>query len=98
MESQFGRQFGASEADIARQQAGMESAFGRSLTAVGQLPGIQNAMDMRRRSAIGHLGGVGSAYEQLSTKTITRSDCKISIWSDKHPCNNYNNTLDLLVQ
>ena len=70
MESQFGRQFGASEADIARQQAGMESAFGRSLTAAGQLPGIQNAMDMRRRSAIGDLSGVGSAYEQLAQRQL----------------------------
>ena len=70
MESQFGRQFGASEADIARQQAGMESAFGRSLQAAGQLPGIQNAMDMRRRSAIGDLSGVGSAYENLAQRQL----------------------------
>ena len=48
----------------------MESAFGRSLQAAGALPGIQNAMDMRRQQAIGQLGGVGSAYENLAQRQL----------------------------
>ena len=70
LESQFGRQYGASQADIARQQAGMESAFGRQLGAAGQLPGLQQGIDMRRQQAIGQLGGVGSAYENLAQRQL----------------------------
>jgi hypothetical protein len=70
IESQLGRQFSGSQADIARQQAGLESAFGRSLQAAGNLPGIQNAMDMRRQQGIQQLGGVGSAYEQLAQRQL----------------------------
>jgi len=70
LESQLGRIYGGSQADIARQQAGMESAFGRSLQAAGQLPGIQQAMDMRRQGAIANLGGVGSAYENLAQRQL----------------------------
>jgi len=70
LESQFGRQYGASQADIARQQQGMESAFGRSLAAAGQLPGLQQQMDMRRQQAIGQLGGVGSARENLAQRQL----------------------------
>ncbi len=70
LESQFGRQFSGSQADIARQQAGMESAFGRQLGAAGQLPGLQQGIDMRRQQAIGQLGGVGSAYENLAQRQL----------------------------
>ena len=70
LESQLGRIYSGSQADIGRQQAGMESAFGRSLQAAGALPGIQNAMDMRRQQAIGQLGGVGSAYENLAQRQL----------------------------
>jgi len=70
LESQMGRQFSGSQADIGRQQAGMESGFGRQLQAAGQLPGIQQGMDMRRRGAIADLGGVGSAYENLAQRQL----------------------------
>jgi len=53
-----------------REQAGMESAYGRQLQAAGQLPGMQQAMDMRRRGAIADLGGVGSAYENLAQRQL----------------------------
>jgi len=53
-----------------REQSGLESAFGRSLQAAGQLPGIQSAMDMRRQQAIGQLGSVGSAYENLAQRQL----------------------------
>jgi hypothetical protein len=66
----MGRQFSGSQADIGRQQAGMESGFGRQLQAAGQLPGIQQGMDMRRRGAIADLGGVGSAYENLAQRQL----------------------------
>ena len=70
LESQMGRQFSGSQADIGRQQAGMESGLGRQLQAAGQLPGIQQGMDMRRRGAIADLGGVGSAYENLAQRQL----------------------------
>jgi len=70
LESQFGRQFSGSQADIGRQQAGMESAFGRQLQAAGQLPGIQQGLDLRRQQAIASLGGVGSAYENLAQRQL----------------------------
>jgi len=70
LESQMGRQFSGSQADIGRQQAGMESGFGRQLQAAGQLPGIQQGIDMRRRGAIADLGGVGSAYENLAQRQL----------------------------
>jgi hypothetical protein len=70
LESQFGRQYGASQADIARQQQGMESAFGRQLAGAGALPGLQQQMDMRRQQAIGQLGGVGTAYENLAQRQL----------------------------
>tara|TARA_R110000822_G_scaffold287663_1_gene408901 strand:- start:3499 stop:4377 length:879 start_codon:yes stop_codon:yes gene_type:complete len=53
-----------------REQAGMESAYGRQLQAAGQLPAIQQGMDVRRQQAIGQLGGVGSAYEQLAQRQL----------------------------
>ena len=53
-----------------REQSGLESAFGRSLQAAGQLPGIQSAMDMRRQQGIGQLGSVGSAYENLAQRQL----------------------------
>ena len=53
-----------------REQAGMESAYGRQLQAAGQLPGMQQAMDMRRQQAIGQLGSVGSAYENLAQRQL----------------------------
>jgi len=53
-----------------REQAGMESAYGRQLQSAGQLPGMQQAMDMRRRGAIADLGGVGSAYENLAQRQL----------------------------
>ena len=53
-----------------REQSGMESGFGRQLQAAGQLPGIQQGMDMRRQQAIGQLGGVGSAYENLAQRQL----------------------------
>ena len=53
-----------------RELSAMESAFGRSLSAAGQLPGIQQAMDMRRQGAIADLGGVGSAYENLAQRQL----------------------------
>jgi len=70
LESQFGRQFSGSQADIGRQQAGMESALGRQLQAAGQLPGIQQGLDLRRQQAIASLGGVGSAYENLAQRQL----------------------------
>ena len=70
LESQFGRQFSGSQADIGRQQAGMESALGRQLQAAGQLPGIQQGIDLRRQQAIASLGGVGSAYENLAQRQL----------------------------
>tara|TARA_R100000988_G_scaffold56744_2_gene28316 strand:+ start:745 stop:1722 length:978 start_codon:yes stop_codon:yes gene_type:complete len=70
LESQLGRQFSGSQADIGRQQAGMESAFGRQLQAAGQLPGIQQGLDLRRQQAIASLGGVGSAYENLAQRQL----------------------------
>ena len=70
LESQFGRQYGASQADIARQQQGMESAFGRQLAGAGALPGLQQQMDIRRQQAIGQLGGVGTAYENLAQRQL----------------------------
>ena len=48
----------------------MESAFGRQLGAAGQLPGLQQGIDMRRQQAIGQLGGVGSAYENLAQRQL----------------------------
>jgi len=53
-----------------REQSGMESGFGRQLQAAGQLPGIQQGMDMRRQQAIGQLGSVGSAYENLAQRQL----------------------------
>ena len=53
-----------------REQMGLESAFGRSLQAAGNLPGIQSAMDMRRQQGIGQLGSVGSAYENLAQRQL----------------------------
>jgi hypothetical protein len=53
-----------------REQSGMESGLGRQLQAAGQLPGIQQGMDMRRQQAIGQLGGVGSAYENLAQRQL----------------------------
>jgi len=53
-----------------RQQSGLESGLGRQLQAAGQLPGIQQGMDMRRRGAIADLGGVGSAYENLAQRQL----------------------------
>ena len=70
LESQLGRLYGGSQADIARQQAGMETGLGRQLQAAGQLPGIQQGIDMRRRGAIADLGGVGSAYENLAQRQL----------------------------
>ena len=48
----------------------MESAYGRQLQAAGQLPGMQQAMDMRRQQGIGQLGSVGSAYENLAQRQL----------------------------
>jgi len=53
-----------------REQSGLESAYGRSLQAAGQLPNMQNALDMRRQQGIQGLGGVGSAYEQLAQRQL----------------------------
>ena len=53
-----------------REQSGMESGLGRQLQAAGQLPGIQQGIDMRRRGAIADLGGVGSAYENLAQRQL----------------------------
>ena len=53
-----------------RQQLSMESGLGRQLQAAGQLPGIQQGIDMRRRGAIADLGGVGSAYENLAQRQL----------------------------
>jgi len=53
-----------------REQAGMESAYGRQLQAAGQLPGIQQGLDLRRQQAIASLGGVGSAYENLAQRQL----------------------------
>ena len=70
LESQLGRIYSGSQSDIARQQQGMESAFDRSLSAAGQLPSIQQAIDLRRQRAIGQLGGVGTAYENLAQRQL----------------------------
>jgi hypothetical protein len=48
----------------------METGLGRQLQAAGQLPGIQQGIDMRRRGAIADLGGVGSAYENLAQRQL----------------------------
>ena len=53
-----------------REQSGMESAYGRQLQAAGQLPGMQQHMDMRRQQGIASLGGVGSAYENLAQRQL----------------------------
>jgi len=53
-----------------REQTGMESAYGRQMQAAGNLPGIQQAMDMRRQGGIASLGGVGSAYEDLAQRQL----------------------------
>ena len=53
-----------------REQSGMESGLGRQLQAAGNLPGIQQGIDMRRRGAIADLGGVGSAYENLAQRQL----------------------------
>ena len=53
-----------------REQTGMESAYGRQMQAAGNLPGIQQAMDMRRQGGIASLSGVGSAYENLAQRQL----------------------------
>ena len=53
-----------------REMSGMESAYGRQLQAAGQLPGMQQQMDMRRQQGIASLGGVGSAYENLAQRQL----------------------------
>jgi len=53
-----------------REQAGMESAYGRQLQAAGQLPGIQQGLDLHRQQAIASLGSVGSAYENLAQRQL----------------------------
>jgi hypothetical protein len=53
-----------------REMSGMESAYGRQLQAAGQLPGMQQQMDMRRQQGIASLGGVGSAYENLAQRQM----------------------------
>ena len=53
-----------------REQTGMESAYGRQMQAAGNLPGMQQAMDMRRQGGIQQLGGVGAAYENLAQRQL----------------------------
>ena len=55
-------------APIAAQLSQNERA--RQLQAASQLPGLQQGMDLRRQQAIGQLGGVGSAYENLAQRQL----------------------------
>ena len=55
-------------APIAAQLSQTERA--RQLQAASQLPGLQQGMDLRRQQAIGQLGGVGSAYENLAQRQL----------------------------
>lgn len=53
-----------------RELTALESGIGRQLESAGQLPQLQNMMDVRRLGGIQQLGQVGRAYEDRASKQL----------------------------